>query len=113
MDIDHLIDATVHHYRCSRIDVGVVRSPYRMCPLGAHIDHQLGPVTAMAVAQAVYLAFAPTNDRTVRLRSLAFDGEVDFSIADVPPPKDGDDWGNYPRGAVEALRSSHTELCSR
>lgn len=107
MDIDHLIDAIVHHYRCSRTDVRVVRSPYRMCPLGAHIDHQLGPVTAMAVDQAAYIAFAPSNDRTVRLRSLAFDGEVEFSIDDVPP-KDGDDWGNYPRGAVEALRSSHT-----
>ena len=27
----------------------VVRAPYRICPLGAHIDHQLGPVTALAL----------------------------------------------------------------
>ena len=55
-------------------DVRVVRSPYRICPLGAHIDHQLGQVTAMAIDQAVYLAFAPSGDENTHLQSLTFEG---------------------------------------
>ena len=29
--------------------VRVVRSPYRICPLGAHIDHQIGPEKSVSV----------------------------------------------------------------
>ncbi len=107
MDIDPLIDETVRRYGCDRRDIRVVRSPYRICPMGAHIDHQLGPVTAMTIDRAVYLAFAPSNDGRVRLRSLTFEGEIDFDVEAVPPKRD-DDWGNYPRGAVEAIKSAHT-----
>jgi galacturonokinase len=107
MDIDQLIDETVRHYGCNPGDVRVVRSPYRICPMGAHIDHQLGPVTAMAIDRAVYLAFAPSNDNRVRLRSLTFGGEIDFEI-DAVPARHEDDWGNYARGAVEAIKSKHT-----
>ena len=106
MDIEQLIDETVRHYGCNRDDVRVVRSPYRICPMGAHIDHQLGPVTAMTIDRAVYLAFAPSDDARVRLRSLTFDGEIDFTL-DAVPPRHEDDWGNYARGAVEAIKSTH------
>ncbi|MGD2175798.1 MAG: galactokinase family protein, partial [Candidatus Brocadiaceae bacterium] len=40
-------------------DVRLVRSPYRVCPLGAHVDHQLGQVTGMALDRALLLAFCP------------------------------------------------------
>ncbi|MBX6312337.1 MAG: hypothetical protein IRY99_05370 [Isosphaeraceae bacterium] len=86
--------------------VRVVRAPYRICPLGAHIDHQLGPVTAMALDQDVLLAYAPSETRRVRLSSLEFAGEVEFSLDNVPGPR-ADDWGNYPRGAALALRQRH------
>src|SRR5215217_8663072 len=76
--------------------VRVVRAPYRICPLGAHIDHQLGPVTAMVVDQSVLLAFAPSADRSVRLTSLDFPGMVEFELDHVPG-KQADDWGNYAR----------------
>lgn len=89
-------------------DVQIVSSPYRICPLGAHIDHQLGPVTAMAIDQAVYLAFAPTDDSQIQLQSLTFEGKVNFDLNNVPDKQDGD-WGNYPRGAVRALQNQgHT-----
>ena len=89
-------------------DVQIVRSPYRICPLGAHIDHQLGPVTAMAIDQAIYLAFVPTNDSQIQLQSLTFDGKVHFDITNIPDKQDGD-WGNYARGAVKALQNQgHT-----
>jgi galacturonokinase len=88
--------------------VQVVWAPYRICPLGAHIDHQLGTVTAMAIDQGVYLAFAPSGSTEVRLRSLVYPGEVRFSLEQIPPRRPGD-WGNYARGAAFAL-SQHRQL---
>jgi galacturonokinase len=82
--------------------VRIVRAPYRICPLGAHIDHQLGRVTAMAIDQAVHLAFAPAESAEVRLASRSFPGEVRFRLDQIPTRSPGD-WGNYPRGAALAL----------
>lgn len=83
-------------------ELRVVRSPLRICPLGAHIDHQLGTVTAMAIDRAVHLGYLASPDPTVRVSSLAFSGEVRFRLDRVPPPTRGD-WGNYARGAAQAL----------
>jgi galacturonokinase len=82
--------------------VRVVRAPYRVCPLGAHVDHQLGPVTAMAIDRGVYLAYAPSGSGEVVVSSLDFPGVVRFGLGDVPG-RHGDDWGNFPRGAARAL----------
>jgi galacturonokinase len=85
--------------------VRVVKSPYRICPLGAHIDHQLGTVTAMAIDRAVHLAYAPSGSDEVRLRSRNFPGEVRFNLPSIPPKSPGD-WGNYARGAARALQAT-------
>ncbi len=79
---------------------------YRICPLGAHIDHQLGRVTAMALDQGVHLAYAPSGSSQVCLGSLAFPGEVAFDLHDIPDASTGD-WGNYARGAARALAEGH------
>jgi len=106
--IDQLISEMHKRFGIAPANVKIVRSPYRICPLGAHIDHQLGAVTAMAIDQAVYLAFAPTNHTKIHLQSLTFDGQVRFDIHDVPQ-KRNNDWGNYARGAVYALQNQgHT-----
>lgn len=86
--------------------VRVARVPYRVCPLGAHVDHQHGPATAMAIDRAVLLAYAPSPSREVRLESLDFPGTVRFALDDVPPRR-ADDWGNLPRGAALALGRRH------
>lgn len=93
----------------SASDVRIVCAPYRICPIGAHIDHQLGPVTAMAINRATYLAYVPSNSPDVRLQSLSFDGEVRFSLRDIPGKRDGD-WGNFPRGAARALQQAGYSL---
>ena len=67
-------------YGVAAADVRLVLSPYRICPLGAHIDHQLGPVTAMALDRGVVLAYAPLRSREVRIASLAYPGEVRFAL---------------------------------
>lgn len=51
-------------------EVQVVAAPYRVCPLGAHIDHQGGVVAGLALNCGVVVGFVPTPD---------------------PPEDDGDD----------------------
>lgn len=77
-------------------------SPYRVCPLGAHVDHQHGLVTGFAFDKGVDFWFNPTDDGMVRLRSLSFSGAVEFPISDTVRIKQGH-WGDYARGAKYAL----------
>ena len=89
-----------------RDGVRIVRAPYRICPLGAHVDHQDGVVTGMAIDKGVLVAFAPRDDGRVRAASADFPGLVEFELQDVPPAAPGD-WGNFLRGAAVALARSH------
>lgn len=81
---------------------GHVRSPLRICPLGAHIDHQGGLVTGMALDVGVDLLYSPEDDGYVRVQSMDFPDEEFFSIDNVPEMLPGF-WGNYLRGSVLAL----------
>ncbi len=112
-NVESLRENLVERFGVLAKDVRVVRAPYRICPLGAHIDHQLGPVSAMAIDQAVLMAYAPSESNEVRLASLDYPGDVYFRLDDVPDKHPGD-WGNFPRGAVRALQKEHdlgTGIC--
>ncbi|PSR85218.1 Galacturonokinase [Actinidia chinensis var. chinensis] len=97
-------------------DVRVVVSPYRICPLGAHIDHQGGTILAMTINRGILLGFVPSGDSQILLRSGQFKGEVRFSVDEIQCPshivkasdeingKEECDWGNYARGALYALQ---------
>ena len=82
-------------------------SPYRVCPLGAHVDHQHGLVTGFAFDMGVDLWFEPTDDGIVRLKSETFEGEVEFDITQPTRVKEGN-WGDYARGAKYALKKRFT-----
>lgn len=84
-------------------------SPYRVCPLGAHVDHQHGLVTGFAINKGVDLWFNVRNDAKVILESETFDGMVEFDI-DTPSLVKQYNWGDYARGAKYALkkRFEHT-----
>src|SRR5436189_5262200 len=101
--IETLSREVVQRYGAEPGQVRVVRAPYRICPLGAHIDHQLGPVTAMALDQCVLFAYAPSADRRVRLGSLDFPDDVEFSLDEIPG-RQAEHWGNYPRRGALALQ---------
>ena len=103
--IERLCDRVVTVYKVQRQDVTVVFAPYRICPLGAHIDHQLGRVTAMALDRGTLLAFAPQTSPEVRMRSLDFEGEVCVPLGNVAAKREGD-WGNYLRGAVRGAATT-------
>ena len=87
-------------------DVRAVIAPYRICPLGAHIDHQGGSVLGMAIDAYSVLAFAPSADAACELWSRNFDGEVRFDFRDPGEPGSRDDgWGRYVRAAAWSLRA--------
>ena len=91
-------------------------SPYRVCPLGAHVDHQHGLVTGFAIDKGVDLWFNVNDGQRdsvkgqkswpeshVHLESKTFEGVVDFDI-DAPSQVRERHWGDYARGAKFALR---------
>ena len=78
-------------------------SPYRVCPLGAHVDHQHGLVTGFAIDKGVDLWFDINDDSHVHLESKTFEGIVDFDI-DAPSQVRERHWGDYARGAKYALK---------
>ena len=78
-------------------------APYRVCPLGAHVDHQHGLVSGFAINKGVDLRFNITEDGSVRLKSHSFPGDVNLRVDDKTRVKEGN-WGDYIRGAKYALR---------
>ena len=81
-------------------------SPLRICPLGAHIDHQGGLVTGVALDSSVNLVYSSNEEGIVKIQSLDFPDEEHFSVNDVPKMVPGS-WGNYIRGAVLSLKRDY------
>ena len=82
-------------------EIRVVVSPYRVCPIGAHIDHQRGPVLGMAIGAWSLLAFAPVSGSKLRMTSDAFPGEEQLDLTERSDAGQG--WGRYLRAAACVL----------
>ena len=80
--------------------------PYRICPLGAHIDHQNGIVTGLAIDKGIYIAYAPKNNGVIELVSLQFSKRAQWHINCVPEEKQND-WADYLRGATKILSQKY------
>ena len=78
-------------------------SPYRVCPLGAHVDHQHGLVTGFAIDKGVDLWYEIASDSSVELQSAQYDNIVRFDIG-KPTLVRQKDWGDYARGVKYALQ---------
>lgn len=78
-------------------------APYRVCPLGAHVDHQHGLVTGFAIDKGVDLWFTPNKDGRVHLESMTFEGSVNFDVTQGTLVREKH-WGDYARGAKYALK---------
>lgn len=84
--------------------VRVVISPYRICPIGAHSDHQGGPTLGMAVSARTVLSFMADDAPTIRLTSENFPGEVVVELAKLEGIDGYVDWGRYIAAAALVLR---------
>ena len=81
-------------------------TPYRICPIGAHSDHQLGKITGFAIDKGIHIAYAPKENGVVEIRSLQFEKRAQWHIEATPAVKEND-WADYLRGATIALRKRY------
>ena len=85
-----------------RDPLDVAFCPYRVCPIGAHSDHQLGKITGLAVDQGIRMAYAKKTTGIVEIRSMNFPTRAQWHIHAVPD-RPQHDWADYLRGATWAL----------
>lgn len=81
-------------------------TPYRICPLGAHVDHQRGLITGFAIDKGIHIQYKPSGDGLVEVSSVQFDGVAVWNINDVPERAVGD-WADHLRGATRALSARY------
>jgi len=93
-----------HRNRFGEGERFVVNAPYRVSPLGAHVDHQHGAVTGMALTDSIVMVFRPNPDGEVRLHSFNFSDLKYFRLGEYARARD---WSDYARGACMALARTH------
>jgi galactokinase len=84
-------------------------APGRVNLIGEHTDYNDGWVLPTAIDRRVGLAFAPRDDRMLRVHSVVFDETRELSIDDLAPPG-GSEWFSYPAGVAWAMISSGIEV---
>ncbi len=77
-------------------------TPYRICPIGAHVDHQLGKITGFAIDKGIYMAYGPKKNGVIEISSVQFDKRAQFFVSSVPEEKQMD-WADHLRGATISL----------
>ena len=77
-------------------------TPYRVCPIGAHSDHNLGKITGFAIDKGIHIAYGPKQNGVIEIRSLQFPKRAQWHISSTPEVKQGD-WADHLRGATIAL----------
>ncbi len=82
-----------------------VYSPYRICPVGAHIDHQNGHITGFALDKGVTLMYIPTQNEIINLFSNDFSGQTIFTLHETD--HHFDHWGVYVQAAIYGLSKNH------
>ena len=85
---------------------GISFCPYRICPIGAHSDHQYGKITGLAIDKGIHIAYRPKTTGIVELRSLQFRKRAQWHVNSVPEQKQND-WADYLRGATLALAKKY------
>ncbi len=80
---------------------GIAFSPYRICPIGAHSDHNLGKITGFAIDKGIHIAYSAKHNGVVEMGSLQFPKRAQWHIKEIGG-KTGD-WADYLRGATWAL----------
>lgn len=90
----------------NRAPENVAFCPYRVSPLGAHIDHQYGKINGLAIDKGIYIAYSRKENGVVELKSLNFPKRAQFHVNSVPDKKAGD-WADHMRGAAKMLADEY------
>ena len=81
-------------------------TPYRICPIGAHSDHQLGKITGFAINKGINIVYGPKENGVVEIQSLQFDKRAQWHV-EVTPTVKQNDWADHLRGATIALNKRY------
>lgn len=81
-------------------------TPYRICPLGAHSDHQLGKITGFAIDKGIHIAYGPKMNGVVEIASMQFPKRAQWHVSSTPEQKEND-WADHLRGATIALNNRY------
>ncbi|MDE7440211.1 MAG: GHMP kinase [Clostridia bacterium] len=101
MDQQLLLERYYMHY--GKVDeISYSSCPYRICPLGAHVDHQHGLVTGFALNYGIWIAYSVNNDGLCQVVSHNFKERKRFNVKDIIERKY--DWADYIRGVVKSLQ---------
>lgn len=79
--------------------------PYRVCPLGAHIDHQFGRIHGFALNYGVHMAYGVKENGVIELSSMNFPKRAQFHVSYVPDRQN--DWADHLRGATRILAKKY------
>lgn len=101
MSRKHLFEKIYH-----KEPMAVAFTPYRICPLGAHSDHQLGKITGFAIDKGIYIEYGPKQNGVIELQSAQFDKRAQWHISSTPTEKEND-WADHLRGATIALNARY------
>lgn len=82
-------------------------TPYRVCPIGAHSDHQLGKITGFAINKGIYIAYGPKENGVIEIQSLQFEKRAQWHVEATPKTKEND-WADHLRGATIALNKRYS-----
>ena len=80
--------------------------PYRISPLGAHIDHQGGKINGLAIDKGIHIVYSRKENGVVEVRSLNFPGRAQFHVNSIPERR-VNDWADHLRGAALQLHGKY------
>ncbi len=107
MDKEFLKNHYIKHFGMED-DILFSYCPYRICPLGAHVDHQHGFVTGFALNYGIGLSYSINEDDLCQVVSHNFEKRKRFRVTEVLEKKN--DWCDYIRGGVKALQKNGYNL---
>ena len=76
-------------------------TPYTICPIGAHTDHNLGLTLSFAIDKGIHIAYSIKMNGVVELTSLQFKKRAQWHVLETPDCEG--DWADNLRGATIAL----------
>lgn len=104
MNREEMKELFIKEYGKDTREIKTFLSPGRVNLIGEHIDYNGGFVFPGALTVGIYAALALRDDNKIRMRSKNVEGEVIVDLDSELVYKKEDDWGNYPKGVVKALK---------
>lgn len=81
-------------------------TPYKICPLGAHVDHNLGLVTGFAIDKGIHIAYSSNDNGIIDIESLQYQKKCSWHVSNTPYKKQND-WADPLRGVTIELNNRY------